>query len=136
MTGILVRLKDHMRRFFLVWLGSALVALGLAGCGGGSGTSGLPASKRLVDLTDGEKAQFCDWAVAKFGGYGTRTTCNSVAFPYADQAACVADSPSATSTPTCQATVGQMEACVNSLPECTTMTDFASSPQCASVISC
>jgi uncharacterized lipoprotein YmbA len=60
-----------MRRFSLVSLGSAVVALGLAGCGGpGSSTSGLPASEKLNNLTDAEKAQACDWAVAKFGGYG------------------------------------------------------------------
>lgn len=129
-----------MRRFFFAWLASALVALtlGLAGCGGGSGdsTSGLPASEKLVDLTDGEKAQLCDWAVAKFGGYGS--TCNSdwSFMTYPDQASCVADSPNSTSTPDCDATVAQMEACINSLPQCATSDDFVLSLQCVDLATC
>jgi hypothetical protein len=129
-----------MRRFFFAWLASALVALtlGLAGCGGGSGdsTSGLPASEKLVDLTDGEKAQLCDWAVAKFGGYGS--TCNSdwSFMTYPDQASCVADGSSPTGTPNCQATVGQMEACVNSIQKCAPFADLQSSPLCAPLTVC
>jgi hypothetical protein len=139
-----------MRKFFLVSLGSAVVALGLAGCGGSEGdtsgllpgssglpgTSGLPASEKLNNLTDAEKAQACDWAVAKFGGYGM--TCNSdwAFMRYPDQASCVADASSPTNTPNCQGTVGQFEACVNSIWKCATFADLKSSPLCAPLTVC
>ena len=90
----------------------------------------------MMSLTDAEKGQMCDWAVAKFGGYGTRPGCTSPLFSYADKAACVADLPSPTTTPSCQATVAQMEACVDSLPACPTLTDVANSSQCATLTSC
>jgi hypothetical protein len=114
------------------------LALGAWACGSGEssgGTSGVSPSKQLVSLTDAEKGKLCDWAVARFGGYGTRS-CNSPLFSYADQAACVADSPSPSSTPSCQATVAQMEACIDSLPACPTSTDVGNSSQCATLTSC
>jgi hypothetical protein len=125
-----------MRRVLVVAILLALTSdLGACGSGGGtSGTSGVSASKRLVSLSDAEKGQLCDWTVAKFGGYGTRSGCNSVLLLYSDQAACVADSASLTTTPNCQATVAQMEACVNSLPQCPTLTDIGNSPQCAPML--
>ena len=126
-----------MRKFFLVSLGSAVVALGLAGCGGsGTGASGLPASEKLNNLTDAEKGQLCDWMASKLGGYGV--TCNSdwAFMTYPDQASCVADGSSPTSTPNCQATVGQAEACVNSISKCTTFTDLKNSPLCAPLTVC
>jgi hypothetical protein len=118
---------------------AASLALVSAGCGSGdgtSGTSGVSGSKPLTSLTDTEKGQLCDWMVAKFGGYGTQRTCDSPLFSYPDQAACVADSPSPSHTPNCQATVAQMEACVNSLPPCPTLLDGQNSPQCVPVGGC
>ena len=115
------------------------LAANLGACGSGDstgGTSGVSASKQLVSLTDAEKGQLCDWSVAKFGGYGTRSGCTYPLFSYPDQAAYVADAPSATTTPSCQATVAQMEACVNSLPACPTLTDVGSSSQCAALTPC
>ena len=138
-----------MRRFFFVSLGSAVVALGLAGCGGSGGdtsglrgssglpgTSGLPASEKLNNLTDAEKGQLCDWMASKLGGYGV--TCNPdwAFMTYPDQASCVADGSSPTNTPNCQATVGQAEACVNSISKCTTFTDLKNSPLCAPLTVC
>jgi len=67
-----------MRKFLLFWL--ALVTMGLAGCGSGTeggagpGASGPSPSKKLIDLTDAEKGQVCDWTVAKFGDYPRRDT--------------------------------------------------------------
>jgi len=120
---------------------STLLALSwnLAGCGsggGGSTTSGVSSSKTLVSLNDAEKGMICDWSMAKFGGYGTRTSCASPLFSYADQAECIADSPSPTSTPNCQATVALMEACVNSLPPCPTLADVGNSSQCVALSTC
>jgi len=152
-----------MHRPFLVSLGLALVALGLAACGSGGGlpgasggadsgtnstagpeagastlpsSSGLPPSEKLVNLTDAQRGQLCDWVVTKFSDYGTRVDCTSDLFTYPDQASCVADSPSSTSTPDCGATVAQMETCINSLPQCATSGDVVLSLQCVDVTTC
>jgi membrane-associated PAP2 superfamily phosphatase len=126
-------------RKILVVASLLALAVNVGACdsgGGGSSASGVSGSKQLVSLTSAEKGKLCDWSMAKFGGYGTRSSCSSPLFSYADQAACMADSPSPTSTPSCQATVAQMEACVNSLPACPTLTDVGSSSQCAALASC
>jgi hypothetical protein len=131
-----------MARLSCVCTGGALLALTLhlVGCGSSdSATSGLPASTQLINLTDAQKGQLCDWAVAKFGGYGTPVNCGSGAAPimsYPDQAACVADAPGTAGTPSCQATVGQMEACLNSISPCATYAEFGSSPKCSFLTSC
>ena len=127
-----------MRRVLVVAVLLAL-AWNLGACGSGdstSGTSGVSASKTLVSLTDAEKGQMCDWYMPKFGGYGTRSGCSSRLFSYPDRAACVADAPSATTTQSCQATVGQMEACINTLPKCPTLPDVGNSAQCAALTAC
>ena len=117
----------------------ALVFMASA-CGGNdtgssSGASGLQGSKRLVDLSDTESGQLCDWAVGKIGSYGAPSRCTDpqTLFVYADQAACIADGVDATD-PDCTATVAQMEACVNALPLCATLTQVASVPACAAVL--
>jgi hypothetical protein len=115
------------------------LAWNLGACGSGdsnSGTSGVPASKQLVGLTDAEKGQMCDWYMPKLGGYGTLSGCSSPLFSYPDRSACFADAPSTTTTPSCQATVGQMEACINSLPQCPTLTDVGNSSHCAALTTC
>jgi hypothetical protein len=101
--------------------------------------AGLPASTPLITLTDLQKGQLCDWMVAKFGGYGTPVKCSSADAPiisYPDQASCVSDAPSPTNTPSCQATVGQMETCLNSISPCTTYADFSNSPNCSFMTTC
>jgi hypothetical protein len=116
-------------------------------CGGGSGgggaRSGLESSKLLVTLSDGEKGQLCDWMVAKAGSYGTPGSCDrtqpAASYPflaYDDQAACVADAADQTTTPDCQATVGQLEACVNMLSTCATLTAAGAIPACAVLSDC
>jgi hypothetical protein len=118
--------------------GLLALILALAGCGGGSSsaTSGLPGSKRLIDLTDAEKGTFCDWAVGKYGGYGR--TCNSdwAFMSYPDRATCIADASSSTNTPNCQATVGQAEACVNAMGSCASFLDLKNSPLCLPITTC
>ena len=119
--------------------GLLMLLLAHAGCGSGgssSPTSGLPASKRLIDLTDAEKGAFCDWAVGKYGGYGR--TCNSdwAFMLYSDKAACIADAPSSSNTPSCQNTVQQAEACVDAMGPCASFADLKSSPVCLPMTTC
>lgn len=125
----------------------ALGAFFTGGCGGDGGgsastSSGVTASKRLIDLSDGEKGQLCDWMVGKAGSYGTPGTCDRTRplamYPflaYDDQAACVADSVDETATD-CTATVAQLEACIKALPACASLTDVASVPACAVLGDC
>jgi hypothetical protein len=125
-------------------VGAAALSLLLAGaaCGGGSGatsgTSGVGTSKRLIDLSAAEKGQLCDWMVGRAGSYAKAGSCGAQSdgfLDYADQAACIADSPKSTDTG-CQATVADLEKCVSSLPACATLTQAASMPACAILQSC
>jgi hypothetical protein len=121
----------------------------LASCGGSVsnppgnlGASGVDSSKRLIALTDAEKGLLCDWMVAKAGSYGNPGTCDRTqpvaTYPfltYDDQAACIADARDETDT-SCLATVAQMEACVNMLPACATLTNASNTPACAILTGC
>ena len=116
----------------------------LASCGGssGAGASGVDSSKRLISLTAAERGLLCDWMVMKAGSYGNPGTCDrtqpAATYPflaYDDQAACVEDGPDATTTG-CLATVAQMEACVNMLPACATLTNASSTPACSILSGC
>jgi hypothetical protein len=121
-----------------------LLLMFAAACGGsgGNGASGVDSSKRLVILTDAERGQLCDWMVGKAGSYGDPGTCDrtqpTATYPflaYDDQAACVVDSPD-DSQPDCLATVAQLEACINALPACATLTDVANASACAVLSGC
>jgi hypothetical protein len=99
-------------------------------------------SKKLITLTDAEKGMLCDWMVGRAGSYGNPGSCDrtqsglmSTFLTYDDQAACVADARDATYT-ACQATVAQMEACIETLPTCATLSDASNSPACAILSSC
>ena len=118
----------------------------LASCGGSvsnpAGASGVDSSKRLIALTNAEKGLLCDWMVAKAGSYGNPGTCNRTqpvaTYPfltYDDQAACIADARDETDTG-CLATVAQMEACVNMLPACATLTNASNTPACSVLSGC
>jgi hypothetical protein len=102
----------------------------------GGASSGLPADRRLIDLTATEKGQMCDWITATHGGYGHTPVCGSGTpiLSYPDRASCVADSPSSTSTPSCAATVSQMEACVNQVEPCLEAAGAAA--VCAPLLAC
>ena len=110
--------------------GFALACLFLvSACGDSGGNSGVSSSKRLIDLSDAEKGQLCDWMVGQAGSYGNPGTCGvnvgGIDHPflvYNDQAACVSDSPDWTFTD-CAATVAELEACVNRLPACASLRD-------------
>ncbi len=137
-TNGVIRVRFVALSFLL--LASACGASGGGASGGGA--SGVQSSKRLVELSDTEKGQLCDWMVPKAGSYGTPGTCDrsqpEAMFPfltYDDQAACIEDSVDATATG-CLATVAQLEACVNLLPACATFTDIAGLPACAVLSGC
>ena len=112
-----------------------LVSCGGSVSSGGNLSSGVDSSKRLITLTDAERGQLCDWMVPKAGGYGTPAACPGPFLVYPDQAACIVDSPDETET-NCLATVAQLEACVNMLPACATLTDVSSTPACAVLSGC
>ena len=120
----------------------------LASCDGSSsssgnlGASGVDSSKRLITLTDAERGQLCDWMVPKVGSYGNPGTCDrtqpAATYPflaYDDQAACVEDAADETETG-CLATIAQMEACVNMLPACATLTNASNTPACSILSGC
>ena len=102
----------------------------------GKSSSGLPGGKRLIDLTDTEKGQLCDWMVGFSGGYGHTADCGTgmPILNYPDRAACVKDSSSATATPNCAATVKQLEDCLNVAGAC--LEAAAAAPVCAPVMTC
>jgi hypothetical protein len=117
-------------------------ACGSSGGSPASGASGVDGSKKLIDLTDAEKGMVCDWMVPRVGSYGDPGTCDltlpapmSPFLVYVDQAACIADSVGP-SRPGCQATVAQLEACIETLPACATSTDVTNSSACAPLSSC
>jgi hypothetical protein len=124
----------------LVWAASACGSG--SGGGGGGDLTGVSSSKKLVDLTAAEKGRVCDWMVGKAGSYGTPGTCDRTKagsdFPlwvYDDQADCIDDSPDATFTD-CQATVSQLETCVNALPACASLGQAASTSACSILDGC
>ena len=96
--------------------------LGAAGCGGASGSgtspvvsnsSGLQKTKMLTALDETERGHFCDWMANKLGGYGHSTDCGAgVSIKSTqDQASCV----SQFQPPSCRATVGDWESCINAI---------------------
>jgi hypothetical protein len=124
--------------------GAALLVVSMvSSCGGSDGGSGVASSKRLTELSDGEKGELCDWLVNKAGSYGNPGTCDRTqstpaTYPFLtwdDQAACIEDAVDATDAD-CVATVAQMEACVNRLPACATLSDAAAQPLCAVLEGC
>ena len=115
---------------------------GSSGTSSASGASGVDGSKMLIALSATERGMLCDWMVGRAGSSGNPGTCDrtqpAATYPflaYDDQAACVADSPG-TSTPGCQATVAQLEACIKVLPVCATLTDASKASACAILSSC
>jgi hypothetical protein len=118
-------------------LGCTALMLMLVGCGSdATSTSGLDGSKKLIDLTDDEKGQFCDWAVNKFGGYGATCKGDWGFMNYPDRETCINDASSPSNTPECQGTVRQAEACANSVPRCASFEQLKSSPSCSEITSC
>jgi hypothetical protein len=119
-----------------------LLALVIGACGPDLGpplpdpgpSSGLDASKMLIDLTREEAAAFCDWTAGRFGGYGRGITCadGSTLSARQSQAQCVEDWT--TANPNCPLSVGDFEECVNGgvvEPRCASVP-----PVCLGVVFC
>ena len=117
-------------------LGCLAVMLMLGGCGsGGSSTSGVDGSKKLGDLTRAEKAKFCDWAANNLGGYKKCDELWSSGGGFMnepDQNACV----DLGWDDDCSVSVDQAEACINSLPNCPSITQAKESSACSAFIGC
>jgi hypothetical protein len=97
-----------------------LAAVAGSACGGSSSSppdpgpsSGVTAGTRIVDLSEADAAALCDWAAARFGGYGHGVTCMDGFTVTARQTRelCMMDYKSVSST--CPVTVGDIEACTN-----------------------
>jgi hypothetical protein len=96
------------------------VAVGFvfAGCGGddsAGASSGVDGTKQLSALSAGEIGSFCDWAAAKYGGYGKRVNCGLMSYSvWSDQADCSA-SFSPVFSHCAHGTAAQEEACLSKL---------------------
>lgn len=92
----------------------AALGLAIAGCGGGSGGSGVDASKPITQLTASEVMQFCEWSVEEQGGAGTTTDCGDGVTVTVDTVQeCVDGYGGFTSD--CTTTVGQVEDCIEAI---------------------
>jgi len=94
---------------------ASIAMVAVAACGGGGGgsascasSSDLDPTSLIGDLTTAEEAQFCDWSVCLFGGYGAHVTCSSGSAVTIDssQAQCVS-----TFSSSCMATVADFTSC-------------------------
>jgi hypothetical protein len=119
-------------------LGAALVVtiLGLAGCGGGSGSpGGVDGTKQIAAVSSTEKESLCDWYVAKVGGYGAQKACaeGPLGAP-PNKADCVSKFPS------CAVTVSQFAGCIDAIvvaeATCTSqsLASIMSDPDCQVVV--
>ena len=98
----------------------AAIAIGaaiLSGCSSSSstasaGASGVVGSKKLVDLTDAEKKQLCDWQASMNGGYGHVTACGDAGVTSVNSTAAECSRGILTLPATCTAVVSQAEDCI------------------------
>ena len=91
-----------------------------AACGSGSGRTlpdpgpdaGLDRTKLLTAASASDVAVLCDWTAGRVGGYSMRHVCGGLTLTTpANQAMCV--SGFGTIDPSCTATLGDFEDCVN-----------------------
>jgi hypothetical protein len=129
------------RAFRVVGLGCAIAAVTLAGCGDeGSDVTctgeplALQAEKRVVVLSEGERAQLCDWSACQFGGYGAQPKCNGgMALTTAPtRGRCIGMTPT---NPACQATVAEYARCIEALRASPCVETFLFGAECAAVTS-
>jgi hypothetical protein len=129
-----------MSRFALKVTFAVVFAVAGSACGGDSSTpdpgpsSGVSTSTRLIDLSEADAIALCDWAAARFGGYGHGVTCTNGVTVTARQTRelCLMDYQNA--SPTCPVTVGEIEACANQSvgpPVCASVPSV-----CAALLAC
>ncbi len=103
-----------------IFSGALRVAFGLAlaDCGSDDGpgpSSGVDGTKQLPALSAGEVGTFCDWAAAKYGGYGKRVNCGPMSYSiWSDQVDCSAYFSTMFSH-CANGTLAQEEACISKL---------------------
>ena len=111
---------------------AVILAAGVAGpaCGDSAKlpdpgpSSGVDANTRIPALSDADAIALCDWIAGRFGGYGQGVTCTDGTTLSARQSRelCVGDFHN--TSPTCTATVGNLEECTNGAvaqPRCATV---------------
>jgi hypothetical protein len=99
-----------MTRVTTLILVAASLALVISCGSGGSSTPNVEGSKQISATTMAEKISLCDWFVGMIGGYGATPTCQDAFIEApASQTECV------TGFPTCAVTVGNFEACVQTI---------------------
>lgn len=108
------------------------LAVGLAGCGGGGGDdhSGVEPTAVVADLDPADEMTLCDWSIDAEGGAGHVTHCNGFDVTTHTVADCVAEFAGWT----CDATVGELEDCINAIDgdTCALLTEEA----CAFLFTC
>jgi hypothetical protein len=112
-----------------VFVAFVVFGVALAACGDSSTpdpgpSSGVDADTRIIDLSDANAVALCDWVAGKFGGYGRGVTCTDGTTLSARQTRelCLMDYRNA--SPSCTATVGDIEQCTN---------EGVGPPRCATV---
>jgi hypothetical protein len=129
-----------MRRAFRCFgFGCAIAAVAAAGCGDdcdsvtctGAALAVQP-EKRVVVLSEAERAQLCDWSACQFGGYCAQPKCNGgmalVTAPRRGR--CIGMTPT---NPGCQATIAEYARCIEALRASPCVETFILGSECAAV---
>jgi hypothetical protein len=99
-----------------ILFGSLVTVFAFACGGGGSGGSGVDGGKRLVDLSDSEITELCEFAFAADPEREITCSDGTVTVGQASVAECVQEAnESAAAAPNCPVTVSQYEACISAL---------------------
>ena len=95
------------------------LVFGMVACSSSSSGSNLNSSEAVIDLSASDQGSLCDWWAGQYGGYGGTVPCGSGALAPppqrgpTDRASCVAGLPKSATAPSCAATVGNYQNCVN-----------------------
>ncbi|MDQ2644795.1 MAG: hypothetical protein M3020_13350 [Myxococcota bacterium] len=117
----------------------AIVVASLAGCGDGDANDagpGLDADRTWASLSEGERADLCDFLSGMLGGYGFQADCpdhDAAAWAAPDQATCVTSVPDTCGTP-----VWVMEECIEAVSKdlCHGRSIQATHPACVRNVQC
>ncbi len=117
----------------------AMVVMGLGGCGDDDAEdagSGPGADRTWASLSEGERAELCDFLSEKLGGYGFQAECpdhDAAAWAAPDQATCVNSVPDTCATP-----VSVMEECIDTVSKdiCDGRRIQATHPACVRNVQC
>jgi hypothetical protein len=114
-----------------------VAAIAVTGCGDESVTCtgealAVPADKRIVELSGGQRSEVCDWGVCQLGGYGARPICpNGISITVSpDRRHCLASTPS---NPACQATVADWTRCMEAVRASPCVETFLLGSECSAV---